>query len=112
LNVISRKTLETAANDKKYAEIATDLDAWYKAARTAKWEDLLDVRRPYPKAEAVRVGDESYTVFNIRHNRFRLVVKIVYPSTVFVKYVLTHREYDRDEWKEALKAEQRIRRKK
>ena len=112
MNVISRKTLEVAAKDKKYAEIAPDLDAWHKIAKAARWRGLLDVQRSYPKAEAVWVGDESYTVFNIRHNRFRLVVKIVYPSVVFIKCVLTHGEYDRSEWKEALKADQRMRRKK
>lgn len=109
MNVISRKTLESASKLKKYAEAARDLDSWYKVAKAAKWENLIDVQRAYPKAEAVWVGDESYTVFNIRHNRFRLIVKILYPSAIFVKRVLTHGEYDREEWKEAFTAEQRAR---
>jgi mRNA interferase HigB len=92
------------SNEKKFAEIATDLDVWRQVAEASKWEWLLDVQRRYPKAEAIQFGNDSYTVFNIRHNRFRLIVKIVYSSqTIFVKHVLTHAEYDRDEWKESLK---------
>jgi mRNA interferase HigB len=105
--LISKKRLIEFANENKFAEIATDLDAWRQVVEASKWERLLDVQQRYPKAEAVQVGNDSYTVFNIRHNRFRLVVKIVYSSqTIFVKHVLTHAEYDRDEWKESLKKEQ------
>lgn len=112
MQVISRSTLAAAANKKPYREIAKDLDAWYKVAKTSKWESLLDVQRPYPQAEAVAVGNDAYTVFNIRHNRFRLVVKIVYlTKAIFVKNVLTHAEYDRDGWKAALKKEQELRKK-
>lgn len=107
MQVISKKRLTEFSDEKKFAEIVTDLDAWRRVAEASKWERLLDVQQRYPKAEAVQVGNDSYTVFNIRHNRFRLIVKIVYPSqTIFVKHVLTHAEYDRDEWKESLKKEQ------
>lgn len=112
MQVISRKTLLDASSQNQYRTIAKDLDAWHRVAKTSKWENLLDVQKPYPKAEAVHVGDEVYTVFNIRHNEFRLVVKIVYVSqTIFVKYVMTHAEYDRDDWKRALKKEQQERKK-
>ncbi len=50
----------------------------------------------YPTAEAV----SNFTVFNIKGNRYRLIVDIVYSeATIFVKYVLTHAEYDKDKWK-------------
>lgn len=112
MQVISRKALLDATNQNQYRVIAKDLDTWHKVAKTSKWEDVLDVQKSFPKAEAVRVGDDVYTVFNIRHNEFRLVVKIVYISqTIFVKYVMTHAEYDRDDWKTALKKEQRERKK-
>jgi mRNA interferase HigB len=105
--VISKRRLTEFCNEKKFAEIATDLDAWRQMAEASEWERLLDVQQQYPKADAVQVGNDSYTIFNIRHNRIRLVVKIVYSSqTIFVKHVLTHAEYDRDEWKESLRKEQ------
>ena len=99
--------MQEAALDKRYKEVAPDLDAWWRIATKAKWNRLEDVQQPYPSAEAVRVGKETYTVFNIRGNRFRLIVNITYPSqTIFVKYFLTHAEYDRDQWKRALKKAQ------
>ena len=111
MQVISKRTLDATANDKRYMAIAKDLAAWYRVAKSAKWEKLLDVQQPYPKAEAVPVGNDVYTVFNIRHNEFRLVVKIIYASKkIFVKHVITHAEYDRDEWKRSLKKEQDERR--
>jgi mRNA interferase HigB len=110
MQVISRTTLLDATKQNRYRAISKDLDAWYQIARTSKWKDLLEVQRSFPKAEAVRVGDDVYTVFNVRHNEFRLVVKIVYVSqTIFVKYVMAHAEYDRDAWKRALKKEQQER---
>lgn len=107
MQVISRRTLLDATKQNQYGRIATDLDAWYRVAKASKWKDLLDLQKAFPKAEAVRVGDDVYTIFNIRHNEFRLVVKIVYSSqTIFIKYVMTHAAYDRDDWKRALKKEQ------
>jgi mRNA interferase HigB len=107
VHVISKKRLQEAAQDKTYAEAASELETWHRVAKTADWSRLEDVQKPYPKAEAVHVRSETYTVFNIRRNRFRLIVKMEYVSkTIFIKYVLTHAEYDRNEWKEGLKQEQ------
>jgi mRNA interferase HigB len=89
-------------------EISAGLDAWYRVAKTAKWSSLEDVQQPYPSADGVRAGKQTYTVFNIRGNRFRLIVKIEYRfQTIYIKDVLTHAEYDRNGWKKALEKEQR-----
>lgn len=38
--------------------------------------------------------------FNIKGNKYRLIVGIDYASsTVFYKYLLTHADYDKDKWK-------------
>jgi mRNA interferase HigB len=43
------------------------------------------------------------TIFNIRGNRYRLIVAIKYEwSMVYVLRFLTHAEYDKDQWKEQL----------
>ncbi|WP_322745241.1 type II toxin-antitoxin system HigB family toxin [Nostoc sp. LEGE 12447] len=47
----------------------------------------------YPKAEAVG----NFTVFNIKGNNYRLIADIVYETQrIYIKYVLTHAEYDKD----------------
>jgi mRNA interferase HigB len=72
VHVISRKRLREAA--KTYADAAVPLDVWYQIARKATWANLEDVRKTYPAADAV----EDFTVFNIKGNTYRLIVKIEY----------------------------------
>jgi mRNA-degrading endonuclease HigB of HigAB toxin-antitoxin module len=36
----------------------------------------------------------------VKGNRYRLIVDIIYPKRrIYIKYVLTHAEYDKDDWK-------------
>ena len=42
-------------------------------------------------------------VFNIEHNRHRLIAAIHFNTqTVYVLRIMTHREYDRERWKDEL----------
>ena len=39
-------------------------------------------------------------MFNIRHNKYRLIVKVDYRANLLmVKAFLTHKQYERGEWK-------------
>lgn len=72
------------------------LAEWHKIATHARWASIVDVRKTYPHADFV----DPYTVFNIRGNSYRLIVKIEYRySLIFVKHLLTHAEYSRNGWK-------------
>lgn len=94
MRVISRKLLREFCEE--HADSCDALYAWYRVARKAQWQNLLDVQQMYPKAEAVG----NFTVFNIKGNRYRLIVDLVYVSQrIYIKYVLTHGEYDKNEWK-------------
>lgn len=94
MRVISRRILREFSEEHSDAREA--LYAWYRVASKATWQNLLDVQQIYPKAEAVG----NFTVFNIKGNRYRLIVDLVYLSQrIYIKYVLTHAEYDKDEWK-------------
>ena len=60
--------------------------------------------RLYPHADGVPVGKgdqkRAYTVFNIGGNDFRLITEIFYDDqTVLIRHVLTHAEYDKEDWK-------------
>ena len=94
MNVISyRKIREFLA---AHPDADTSLNAWYKAARRANWQNLVEVKQVYTHADLVG----RYTVFNIKGNDYRLITRIVYRSqTIFVVGVLTHAEYDKDKWK-------------
>ncbi|MBT9316015.1 type II toxin-antitoxin system HigB family toxin [Leptothoe spongobia] len=80
----------------KYPDISQAIEAWYAVVKKANWEKLEDLRRIYRDAEAVG----NFTVFNVKGNKYRLIVGIDYVSqTVYYKYLLTHAEYDKDRWK-------------
>ncbi len=80
----------------KHGETKEPLDSWFKLATKAVWINLVDVQKVFSSAEAVG----NFTVFNIKGNKYRLIVSIDYTKQlIFIKYVLTHAEYDKEKWK-------------
>jgi len=72
------------------------ISEWHKVAKGAAWDSLVDVRKVYPHADFV----DPFTVFNIKGNAYRLIVKIEYRwQIIFVKYLISHNEYNRGNWK-------------
>jgi len=93
VNVISKRGLMKLA--KKHQGAIEDLKDWYKTAHKAEWTRLQDVRRNFASAD--QIGD--VLVFDICHNDYRLIATADYPTKrIFVKGLLTHKEYDRKEW--------------
>ena len=103
LHIISRKKL-LEAGQQHGMRAAAQLESWYRIAKRARWGSLENVRQTYPYADGVIVGkgDQKriYAVFNIGGNDFRLITQIFYDDqTVLVRHVLTHAEYDNEDWK-------------
>lgn len=72
------------------------ISEWHKVAKSAAWQSLVDVRQVYPHADFV----DPFTVFNIKGNAYRLIVRIEYRwQMIFVKHLLTHAEYNKGAWK-------------
>ena len=91
MHIISRKKL------REFWETHPDsyeaLNNWYKFVNKAKWNNLIEVQAVYSTAESVG----NFTVFNIEGNKYRLTVSINYEKQViYVKYILTHAEDDKD----------------
>lgn len=94
MRVISRKALRQFADVHKDAE--TPLDDGYRTAKRLRWTSLMDVRKTYPHADAVG----EFTVFNIAGNKYRLATYINYRTgRVYIRRVMTHEEYSREDWK-------------
>ena len=94
LHVISRKALKDAATQDK--SLGRPLSDWYKVAKNASWQSLVDVRKAYASADYV----DPFTVFNIKGNAYRLIVKIEYRwQLIFIKHVLTHQQYAEGTWR-------------
>jgi mRNA interferase HigB len=94
VHVLSRKNLIFFCET--HADSCDALFSWYRSASKAQWQNLVEVQALYPTAEAVG----NFTIFNIKGNKYRLIVDIQYSSQqIFIKYIFTHAEYDKDKWK-------------
>lgn len=91
MRVIARKTLKEYSE--RETEAAASLSAWYREAKAATWKSPADVKEKYRSASILKSGR---IVFNIAGNKYRLVVRIDYAcAIVFIRFVGTHKEYDK-----------------
>ncbi len=94
MRVISRSRLREFWE--KHSEAQTSLLLWYQRFISSRWKNLAEVRQVFPSADIVG----NLTVFNIGGNKYRLITFIDYESQiVFIRNVLTHKEYDKEKWK-------------
>jgi mRNA interferase HigB len=98
VHIVTIKRLQQACE--KYREAAREIGAWVKIVKAARWRNFEDLRANFPDADEV----DGLVVFNIRHNRYRLIVAVHYAKLmdrrltlghVYVASFLTHKEYDR-----------------
>ena len=102
MHIVTRRHLAEAI--KAYQEAAKEIAAWVTIVKASRWHSFLEVRRVFQNADAV----DGYVIFNVRHNRYRLVTVIHYAKTtdelktdghVYIRSFLTHQEYlNRDNW--------------
>ena len=90
MRIIAKKTLREFWRRCPDAEQA--LLSWYREVEAEDWDTPARIKAKYRSASII--GDNR-VVFNIKGNRYRLVVKINYPyRVVYVRFVGTHAEYD------------------
>ena len=95
MHIISKPRLREFWLQNSDAEIP--LLNWYKQSKKAQWKNLTETREMFSHADAVG----ECTVFNIGGNKYRLITKINYKAKIiYIRFVLTHFEYDKDKWKE------------
>lgn len=91
--MISKRGLMHQA--KKHRDAIPALENFYRTARRAEWRGLHQVRRQFPTAD--QVG--SVLIFDVLGGSYRLITTVNYSQqTLFIKALLTHKEYDRKEW--------------
>jgi mRNA interferase HigB len=94
MHVITRKRLNEFAD--KYPETRNALAHWYHLVKQNNFNSFAELRSAFPSAD--QVG--KLTVFNIGGNKARLIAAIHYNRRkVYIRAVLTHKEYDEDKWK-------------
>lgn len=95
MHVISKKALHDFWA--VHGDAESPLRAWHGNVKQSTWKNFADVRSSYPNAD--QVG--KFTVFNIGGNKYRLIAVIHFNrEKVYVRHVLTHRAYDKGDWKE------------
>jgi mRNA interferase HigB len=93
VHIIKRKTLIEFYEQPNRQDAKGPLEAWYYEAMHANWTSPADVKDQYRSASILK---NNRVVFNIAGNKYRLVVRINYDSgTVFVRFIGTHKEYDK-----------------
>ncbi|MCU0288852.1 MAG: type II toxin-antitoxin system HigB family toxin [Acidobacteria bacterium] len=95
MNVISLKVIKDFG--KKYADSRDALLSWYHEAENADWQNPQIIKNRYPTASFM---ENDMVIFNIKGNKYRLVVKVSYRyKTVYIKWIGTHAEYDKRDFK-------------
>lgn len=93
MRVVSHKKLKDFYETPGREDSKASLERWYDIAENAEWKDLNDIKIDFPSVDYV--GNQHY-VFNIRGNNYRLVVVIKFMmGYIFIRFVDTHREYDK-----------------
>lgn len=88
----------------QFPEAAEWLNAFQRAARTARWKNIVDLRRPYPHADAVTVkSGRAVIVLNVAGNKYRLLTAVHFNrQIIYILRFMTHAEYSKDHWKNEL----------
>jgi len=95
VKIITKRRLEEFWLTHPTAE--KSLLGWYELVKKANWESFSDVRETFRHADIYR----DCVIFDIGGNKFRLITKIRYQKKrVYIRFVMTHSEYDKDLWKE------------
>ncbi|HEY9873333.1 MAG TPA: type II toxin-antitoxin system HigB family toxin [Candidatus Obscuribacterales bacterium] len=94
MRVISRSRLTEFWE--KHPNAETSLRTWYKLTSLAQWQNSVELRKDFPSANQVC----NLTKFDIGGNNYRLITLVDYRyQKVFIRHVLTHAEYDKEDWK-------------
>ena len=97
VHIVTRKHLSEAMET--YKDAADEIKAWAAVVKVVRWHSFTEVRSTFKNADNV----SGYVIFDIRHNRYRLVTVIHYAKTmrkkrteghVYIRSFLTHKEYD------------------
>ena len=87
--ITERRIREFYAKNKQSESVFRD---WIRVVRKADWQSFSDVRDSFNHADF----HNKLTIFDVGGNKFRSVAKIEHAKhLVFVKFVLTHFEYDK-----------------
>ena len=92
MQVIAKRTLRLFWE--RHAQAEGPLRSWHAQVTRARWKGPADVKVMFgPMVDFVA---DNRVIFDIGGNKYRLVVHVAYRfKRVLIKFVGTHKEYDR-----------------
>ena len=94
MHIISRKALRDYWEIHPVAEEV--LDDWFRKMKRISPQNLAELKQTFPSADIFG----HCVVFNIGGNNYRVIAHVNFRrNEVFIRYVLSHAEYDKDKWK-------------
>jgi mRNA interferase HigB len=91
VRVVAKSTLRDFWINHPDAE--EQLKAWFNEAEKSTWNSPNDIKSEYPSASIL---PDNRIVFNIKGNKYRLVVRINYKvRIVWIRFIGTHADYDK-----------------
>lgn len=89
MRIISRRTLREFWET--HPDCAEQLKAWFQEIKAADWKNSNGLKLDFPSASII-----SNSMFNIKGNHYRLIVKINYEIQIcWIRFVGIHSEYDK-----------------
>ncbi len=90
VRVSNRSTVRAFAAG--HADAGQALFAWFAEVEQARWSGPADIKGAYPAASFL-AGNR--VVFNIKGNRYRVVVAVKYDfHSLYIRFIGTHAAYD------------------
>jgi mRNA interferase HigB len=98
VHIVTIKHLQQASQ--VHREAAKEIGAWVVIVKTSRWRNFQELRITFPDADDAG----GFVVFNIGHNRDRLITAVHYARVVerrltlghvYIGSFMTHKEYDR-----------------
>lgn len=94
MQIIGRKAIDKAVRG--HVDWRASLRSWVKIVDGADWASNTDIQQTFNTADPVG----RYVVFNIAHNRARLVSIVNFAEKrVTVKEIVSHARYDRKDYR-------------
>lgn len=91
MRIISKKTLREFWE--KHNDSEQQLKSWFQETNSVEWKNPKQIKKEYPSASFLA---DNRIVFNIKGNKYRLIVKINYDHNIlWVRFIGTHAEYDK-----------------
>ncbi len=96
MHIIKQAKLVRFWEQKENKDAESILDGWYRTMKKADFANLAELREVYRHADIVG----ECIVFNVGTNKYRVITKIYFTEqTVLIRFVLNHKEYDKNVWK-------------